>query len=316
MSEQTPAVYVGIDVAKAHVDIMVRPSGQQWRASQDASGRQETVCRLQALHPALVVLEATGGYEAPLVHALQRGGLAVAVVNPRQVRDFARASGRLAKTDRIDAQVLTLFAERMQPPAQPAPDPQREALDQLRARRRQLVESVSAEKNRLPQTTGAARQSVEAHLAWLAEELARIEAQMRQAVAENPAWERQQQLLRSVPGVGPVLAVTLLADLPELGTLDRKRIAALVGVAPLNRDSGTLRGKRTIWGGRATVRTALYMATLAAVRWNPVLRAFYERLCRAGKAKKTARIACMHKLLVVLNAIVKQGAPWQPSYAQ
>jgi len=314
MNEETRAVYVGIDIAKAHVDVMVRPSGQQWRAAQDADGMRETVCRLQELRSTLVVMEATGGYEASLVKALHRGGVAVAVVNPRQVRDFARASGRLAKTDRIDAQVLALFGERMQPPAQPAPDPQREALEQLRARRRQLVENVSAEKNRLKQTTGVTRRSVEAHIDWLEGELARIEAQLQQAIAQNSEWGRQEKLLRSVPGVGPVLAMTLLADLPELGTLDRKRIAALVGVAPLNRDSGTLRGKRTIWGGRATVRTALYMATLAATRWNPVIRAFYQRLCLAGKAKKTALIACAHKLLLVLNAIVRHGVPWQPSY--
>ena len=314
MNEETRAVYVGIDIAKAHVDVMVRPSGQRWRAAQDADGMRETVCRLQELRSTLVVMEATGGYEASLVKALHRGGVAVAVVNPRQVRDFARASGRLAKTDRIDAQVLALFGERMQPPAQPAPDPRREALEQLRARRRQLVENVSAEKNRLKQTTGVTRRSVEAHIDWLEGELARIEAQLQQAIAQNSEWGQQEKLLRSVPGVGPVLAMTLLADLPELGTLDRKRIAALVGVAPLNRDSGTLRGKRTIWGGRATVRTALYMATLAATRWNPVIRAFYQRLCLAGKAKKTALIACAHKLLLVLNAIVRHGVPWQPTY--
>lgn len=315
MTKETEAVYVGIDVAKAHLDVMIRPCGHQWRAAQDEKGIQETVRRLHELHPALVVVEATGGYEAPLVSALRRGAVAIAVVNPRKVRDFARASGQLAKTDRLDAQVLALFAERMQPPAQPAPDPQRDVLEQLRARRRQLVENLTAERNRLQQIKGVTRRSVEAHIRWLEGELARIEANLQQVVAQSPQWKRQDLLLRSVPGVGSVLAQTLLADLPELGTVDRKKIAALVGVAPLNRDSGALRGKRTIWGGRASVRSALYMATLAATRFNPVIRAYYLRLCQAGKAKKTALIACMHKLLVVLNAILKHGVPWQPSYA-
>lgn len=308
-------VYVGIDVAKDWLDIAVRPTGQVWRAAQDEAGIAETVGRLRGLKPTLVVLEATGGCELAVVAALRVAGLAVAVVNPRQVRDFARAIGRLAKTDRLDAQTLALFAERVQPPAQPAPDAEREALDQLLTRRRQLMEALTAEKNRLHRAQGPARESIQKHIDWLKGAVAEIDGQLQQALAQNPTFQQREQIVRSAPGVGPVLTYTLLAELPELGALNRKEVAALVGVAPLNRDSGTLRGKRTIWGGRGTVRAALYMAALVASRCNPVIRTLYQRLLAAGKAKKLALIACMHKLLVILNAMVRHGTRWQTHHA-
>lgn len=310
-----PAVYVGIDVAKESLDVAVRPTGQLWRADQDEAGIAGTVRRLRALNPALVVLEATGGCELAVAAALRVAGLAVAVVNPRQVRDFARATGKLAKTDRLDAQALALFAERIQPSPQPTPDPQREALDRLVTRRRQLMEMLTAEKNRLHRAQGPARQSIEDLIQWLKRAVGDIDTQLQRALEESPQWRERRDLLQSVPGVGPVLTLTLQAELPELGNLDRKKIASLVGVAPLNRDSGTLRGKRTIWGGRATVRGALYMAALVATRFNPVVRTLYQRLCATGKAKKVAITACMHKLLVILNAMVKHGTPWQAHHA-
>lgn len=306
------AVYVGIDVAKESLDVAVRPTGQVWRAAQDEVGIADTVRRLQGLKPALVVLEATGGCELAVAAALRVAGLAVAVVNPRQVRDFARSTGKLAKTDRLDAQVLALFAERIQPTAQPTPDPQREALDHLVTRRRQLMEMLTAEKNRLHRARGPVRQSVQDMIDSLKRAVAEIDAQLQQALEASPEWRQRRDLLQSVKGVGPILTLTLVAEMPELGTLDRKEIGALVGVAPLNRDSGTFRGHRTIWGGRATVRGALYMAALVATRYNPVIRTFYQRLLAAGKAKKVALTACMHKLLIILNAMVKHGTPWQP----
>lgn len=312
---EVQGIYVGIDVSKDALDVAVSPTGGAWRARQDGPGVRGMVRRVLRLRPALVVLEATGGYERAAVAALHAVGLSVAVVNPRQVRDFARASGRLAKTDRLDAQLLALFAERMQPPPQPAPDPRKAALEELTARRRQLVEGLTAERNRLDRTTGVTRRSVEAHIHWLQDELGRIEAQIQQALAQVPEYRQKEQLLQTVPAVGPVLTMTLIADLPELGTIQGKKIAALAGVAPLNRDSGTLQGKRTVWGGRPTVRAALYMATLVATRHNPVIRAFYQRLCLAGKAKKAALTACMRKFLLILNAIVSHGIPWQPGYA-
>lgn len=305
-------LYVGIDVAKDHLDVALRPEGAGWRAANDAAGVAALVARLDALTPALVVLEATGGYERPLAAALAGAGLPVAVVNPRQTRDFARATGQLAKTDRLDAQALARFAEAVRPPARPVPDAAAQALAAVLARRRQVVAMLTGEQNRLHSALPAIRDHIAAHIAWLEDDLARIDAELAATVGADPAWRERDALLRSVPGVGPVLAITLLAELPELGALSRHEVAALAGVAPLNRDSGTLRGKRAVWGGRARVRGALYMAALAATRHNPAIRAFFDRLCGAGKPKKVALVACMRKLLTILNAMLHHRTPWQP----
>ena len=308
--ESTPR-YVGIDVAKAHLDIAVRPTGEQWRVTNDDTGIAELVLQMEGLHPSLVVLEATGGYELAVVAA----GIAVAVVNPRQVRDFARATGKLAKTDSLDAQVLAHFAERVQPTPRPLPDAQLQTLSALLARRRQVVEMLVAEKNRWRTAVPVVRRRIERHLAVLKQELRELDDELGYTLRSRSSCSLHTGLSRSVPGVGPTLTFTLLAELPELGSLDRRQIAALVGVAPLNRDSGSLRGRRTIWGGRAQVRSALYMAALVASRHNPVIQAFYQRLCTAGKAKKVALTACMRKLLTILNAILKHRTPWQTNYA-
>jgi transposase len=304
------ALYVGIDVAKAQLDIAVRPSGEQWTAPNDEVGITTLVARVQALRPTLVVLEATGGREVPVAVALATAGLAVAVVNPRQVRDFARAIGQLAKTDALDAQLLAHFAEGVRPTPRPLPDAQAQELSALLTRRRQLVAMRTAERQRLDTALPAVRRHIQRHLAWLDQELADVDRHLHDAVQASPLWRAQEDLLRSVPGIGPTTALTLLVEVPELGQLDRKAIAALVGVAPLNCESGTLRGRRLVWGGRARVRAVLYMATLVATRHNPTIRAFYQRLCAAGKPKKVALTACMHKLLLILNAILRHRIPW------
>jgi transposase len=272
--------------------------------------------RLQALQPELIVLEPTGGYERLLVAALAQAGLPVAVVNARQVRDFAKATGRLAKTDALDAQVLAHFADAVHPTPRPLPDAQTQELEAVLERRRQLVGMRTAERNRLHTAPKAVRAGIKAHITWLDGELQTIDGELDGMIQMSPLWREQEDLLRSVPGIGPVVALTLLAELPELGRLDRRKLAALVGVAPLNRDSGSLRGKRTIWGGRGQVRSTLYMATLTAIRYNPVIRAFYQRLCAAGKPKKTALTACMRKLLTILHAILMRRTPWRSPVPQ
>jgi transposase len=306
---RTP-LFVGIDVAKAHLDIAVRPGGEQWRAPHDEPGIGALVGRLAALGPTLVVLEATGGREVGLVAALVAAGVPTAVVNPRQVRRFAQAVGQLAKTDALDAQLLARFADVVRPTPRPVPDAQAQQLSALLARRSQLVTMITAERQRFGTAVPAVQVRIRAHLRWLEAELADIDTQPHDAVQASPAWREREDLLRSVPGIGPTTAFTLLADLPELGSQGRKAIAALVGVAPLACDSGTLRGRRLVWGGRARIRSALYMATLVATRFNPVIRAFYLKLCAAGKPKKVALVACMHKLLLILNASLRQGSPW------
>jgi transposase len=311
----SPGTYVGIDVAKDQLDVAILPTGKNWRVPADPQGITQLQERLQELAPALIVLEATGGLELPLVGALGVAGLPVVVVNPRQVRDFARALGRLAKTDTLDAQVLAHFGEATKPQVRPLADAQTQELKALVARRRQVVEMLVAEKNRQRRTLPTVQQRIARHLKVLEQELAELDRDLGQMLRQSPLWREREDLLRSAPGIGPTLAATLLAQLPELGTLERRQIAALVGVAPLNRDSGTLRGKRTTWGGRASLRAALYMATLAATRWNPVIRAFYLRLCEAGKPKKVALTACMRKLVCILNAMVKHGEPWNPNLA-
>jgi transposase len=277
------------------------------------AGIAQLVTQLRETQPALVVLEATGGREAPVAAALATAGLAVAIVNPRQVRDFAKATGQLAKTDALDARVLAHFAEVVRPVPRPLPDADAQALSALLARRRQVLAMLVAEQQRLETTVPALRPRLEAHIAWLRQERDALDAALRQQIRHSPLWREDAALLQSVPGVGPVLATTLIAELPELGHLDRKQIAALVGVAPLNCESGTWRGRRSIWGGRGQVRAALWMSTLVAVQHNPVIRAYYERLLAARKPKKVALTACMRKLLTILNALLRHRTPWHPA---
>ena len=305
-------MFVGIDVAKDRLDVHVRPSGEAFSVARDGKGLDELVARLRALDVALIVLEATGGFETTVAGALCAAGLPLAVVNPRQIRDFARATGRLAKTDAIDAAASAHSAEAVRPDPRPVPDEQARSLGELITRRRQIVEMMTAERNRRGRLTNRRMiKSVDRLLKALQRELSDLEADLDDTIRGTPAWRETEDLLKSVPGIGDVVARTLIADLPELGTLDRKKIAALVGVAPFNRDSGTLRGRRTIWGGRANVRAALYMAALVASQHNPILRRFYQRLLEAGKPKKVALTAVMRKLLTILNAIVRDQTPWQ-----
>lgn len=310
---------VGIDVSKGTLDVQVRPTDARWTVANDDRGIRALVAQLQTTAPAQIVIEATGGYELAVVGALAAAGLPVIVVNPRAVRDFARATGQLAKTDQLDAGILARFAEQVQPEIRPLADAEQQELDALLTRRRQLIEMLTAEKNRLQQVFVArgsrVKKSLTAHIAYLTRELGRAETDLAALVRQSPIWRERDDLLQSAPGVGPVLSLTILAALPELGRLDRKAIAALVGVAPLNRDSGLFRGKRMIHGGRAPVRTALYVGALVATRHNPVIKAFYQRLLAAGKPKKVALTACMRKLLIILNAMVRQQAPWSATVA-
>lgn len=306
-------LFVGIDVSKDYLDTDIRPGGKPARTRNREAEIEQLVHRLQALKPALIVLEATGGLEMPVAAALAVVGLPVAVVNPRQIRKFAEASGQLAKTDKLDAQLLAHFAEALHPAPRALPDEQAQHMGALLARRRQLVEMLVAEKNRLHSAIARVRPRLTAHIEWLEQELDDLDHDLNQAIKASPIWREKENMLRSVPGVGPVLARTLLFELPELGCLSHKQIAKLAGVAPLNRDSGRLHGKRSVWGGRAAVRTALYMAILAASRFNPVIKAFYERLVTAGKPKKSAMTACMHKLLTILNAMLRDHTAWQPT---
>ena len=309
---ESAAIFVGIDVAQARLDIAVRPTGEQWTSPHEEAGIAALVTRLQELGPTLVVLEATGGRELALAGALAAAQVPTAIVTPRQVRDFAKAVGQLAKTDALDAQVLARFAEAIRPEPRALPDAQAQELAALLTRRRQVIAMLTAEHQRLSTTLPAVRPRVQQHVQWLREELRALAAELAERIRTSPLWREHEALLRTVPGVGPVLALTLLAHLPELGTRDRKPIAALVGLAPLPADSGTRRGRRGVWGGRAQVRATLYMSTLVAVKHNPVLRRFYERLLAAGKPKKLALVASMHKLLLILNALLRQRTPWQP----
>jgi transposase len=305
-------VFVGIDVAKDRLDIHVRPSGESFTVARDGEGLVALVDRLKQITPVLVVLEATGGFEITVAAAVGSAGLPLAVVNPRQIRDFARATGKLAKTDALDAAAIAHFAQAVHPEPRPLPDAQAQELGELVARRRQVIEMIVAERNRGRQLQSKRlKKRIERHLGALQKELTEIENDLDESIRGTPIWRENENLLKSVPGVGDATARTLLADLPELGTLGRRQIAALVGVAPFNRDSGTWRGQRTVWGGRAPVRATLYMAALAASRWNPVIAAFYRHLRDLGKPPKVALIACMRKLLVTLNAILRDKRPWQ-----
>jgi transposase len=305
-------VFVGVDVAKRRLDVHLRPSGEGFTIDHDEERVAALVERLAALAPTLVVLEATGGLEVRLAAALAAAGLPVAVVNPRQVRAFARATGRLAKTDRLDAAAIARFAEAVRPPVRPLPDAATRHLQALVARRRQLLEMLVAERDRRPAAAPVLHQRIDAHLRWFEEALAEIEGDLDWAVRDSAVWRAKEALLRSVPGVGPVSARTLLAELPELGALTRRQAAALVGVAPFSRDSGKLRGRRTVCGGRATLRACLYMAAVAAARGsNPVIAGFYRRLRLAGKPAKLALTACMRKLVVTLNAMLRTDTAWK-----
>jgi transposase len=306
--------FVGIDVSKAHLDVHVRPTGDSFRVSHDDAGFATLLERVRPLTPTVVVLEATGGYEMPLAATLAGAGLPVAIVNPRQIRHFARATGQLAKTDLLDARVIARFAEAVRPTARLIPDEQAQALGELVARRRQLVEMLGAELNRRRLLRDRRLQRhLDAHIAWLEEALRRLDHDLTTLIRSTPLWREADDLLRSVPGVGPVTACTLIADLPELGRLDRRRIAALVGLAPVARDSGTFRGRRMIFGGRGPIRRVLYMATLTAIKHNPAIRAFHHRLVAAGRPGKVALTAAMRKLLTILNAMLRDHRPWQPA---
>jgi transposase len=305
-------IYVGVDVAKDRLDIHVRPSGDAFVVARDHEGLNDLVERLRGLSPALVVLEATGGFEVTVAAALSSAGLPLAVVNPRQIRDFARSTGRLAKTDALDAAAIAHFAEAIQPEPRPLPDDRSRELGELVARRRQVIDMMVAENHRARELRNPRlRKRIVRHICALQKELAEIEKDLDDSIRGTPIWREKDDLLRSVPGIGNATARTLLADLPELGSLDRKQIAALAGLAPFNRDSGKLRGRRMIRGGRAPVRCALYMATVVASRCNPTIATFYKRLRAAGKPGKVAIIACMRKLLTILNAIIRDRTPWQ-----
>lgn len=307
-------MFVGIDVAKAELVVAVHPSQIRWTVANDERGIRSLIERLRELKPTLIVLEATGGYEVLCVAALAAAELPVVVANPRQVRDFARATGQLAKTDRLDADILALFAEKVRPAVRPIPNAEAQELDAMLTRRRQLIEMLGAERNRLGQVFGKGKRpvkkSLKTHIAFLERELRMADHDLNDSVRRSPAWRAQDDLMQSVPGVGPVLSHTLLADLPELGRLSRREIAKLVGIAPLSRDSGTLRGRRFVQGGRAPVRGVLYMGALVAARCNPVIRAFYLRLVATGKPKKLALVACMRKLLTILNVMVRTKTRW------
>jgi len=305
-------ICVGIDVSKDRLDVHLRPSGEAFAVTRDGKGLENLVERLAALDVSLIVLEATGGFETTVAAALAGAGLPLAIVNPRQIRNFAKALGKLAKTDAIDAEVIALFAEKIGPQARPVATPQAQALGELVARRRQVVEMIGMEANRRRRAADKRlAKKIDRHVAFLEKELRDIDADINAGVRASPAWRETEDLLSSVPGIGPVTARTLIAELPELGSLDRRKLAALVGVAPLNRDSGAWRGKRMIGGGRTSVRNVLYMAALVATRCNPILKATYQRLVQRGKPKKVAIIACLRQLLTILNAIVRTKKEWQ-----
>jgi transposase len=312
----SPSVFVGIDVAQAELVIALRPTEESWTVGNDEPGIAALIRRLRPLAVTLIVLEATGGYERAVVAALATAGVPIVVANPRHVRDFARGTGQLAKTDQVDAQILALFAERVHPTPRPLPDAATRALEALLARRRQLLDMLTAERNRLAHAGPPIAQDLRRHIRWLERRVGKLDNDLDQQIQRSPVWRTQDDLLQSTPGVGPVLSRTLLAALPELGRLTHKQIAALVGVAPLARDSGTRRGHRRVWGGRAAVRAVLYMGALAAAHHNPVIRAFYQRLVTAGKPKKVALTACMHKLLTILNAMVRSNTVWRANVAQ
>lgn len=311
----TESLIVGIDVSKAILDVATLPQERAWQLERTDAGITSLIEQLQRQAVALIVLEATGGLEAPLVAALAGAKLPVIVVNPRQAREFARATGTLAKTDAIDARLLARLGQALKPELRPLKDEQTRALEALLTRRRQLTDMLTMEKNRLSLASGRVHRDISAHIAWLQKRLNDVDGELKRAIEASDVFRLKDSLLRSAPGAGPVLSVTLLAAVPELGRLNRREIAALVGVAPLNCDSGKHKGTRHIWGGRAAVRAVLYMATLSAIRCNPTIRAFHARLRGAGKPPKVAITACMRKFLTILNAMLRSHTPWQTQNA-
>lgn len=308
-------LFVGIDVSKARLDMGMYPAGEKRSDANDAEGIEALVAFLLGKNPALVVLEATGGLETAFAVAACAAGLPVAVVNPRQVRDFAKATGMLAKTDSMDAAVIARFAEAIKPQARPLRDEAATELAGMVARRRQLVLMRTQEKNRLAAASVKQKDDIKAHIKWLDERIGNLDTGLTAALRQSEAWRVKEDLLESVPGVGLITSATLLSLLPELGTLNRGEVAALGGVAPFNRDSGLYRGKRMIWGGRADVRSVLYMATLAAIRFNETIKAFHTQLIERGKPAKVAIVACMRKLLTILNSMIKNKQSWNQHVA-
>jgi transposase len=304
-------VFIGMDVSKATLDVAVRPTGEEMSFANTEDGVAAMTDFIQSFSPRLIVLEATGGWEAVAVSALAAKGLPVVVVNPRHVRNFAKATGLLAKTDKIDARTIARFAEAVKPEVRPLKDEEARRLDAFLTRRRQLLQMSTAEKNRLVLVPRWTKKDIQAHIEWLEKELDKVNRELQKLIQKSPLWRERNEILQSVKGVGPAMSITLISDLPELGALSRKKIAALVGIAPLNRDSGKYRGRRIIWGGRSQIRVVLYMAARAAIRFNPVIRDFAERLKKAGKPYKVFVTACMRKLLTILNTMVKNGTRWQ-----
>jgi transposase len=310
----TSAYFIGIDVSKDRLDVSVRPSNEKMSFTNGDDDIDLLIQRLQSLQPELIVMEATGSYHQLVLGRLLAVGLAAIAINPRQARDFARAIGRIAKSDSIDADVLAEFGEKIRPQVRAIADQATQELDAICTRRRQLVSMVIAEKNRYPAAPASIRPQIKKHILWLEKQIDELENDLDKLIRSTPAWREKDDLLRSCKGIGPTTSHTMLASLPELGTLSRRRIAALVGVAPFNRDTGKYRGQRHIYGGRTDVRSVLFMATLAAIRFNPVIRAFHKKLIAAGKAKKVAITACMRKLLTILNAMVRNNTRWNTEF--
>jgi transposase len=311
MAKKKPKSFIGIDVSKKELEVAAHESDYQFRCLNKASAFGELIAELISLRPALIVLEATGGLEMRVVSALHAAGLPVVVVNPRQVRDFAKALGQLAKTDRLDARVLAHFAAAIKPALRPIKSKEEQELDALTGRRSQLIEMLIDEKNRRASATDTVSDKIKEHIDWLEECIAELDEQLKALLQSSPHWQAKDEILQSVPGIGPVVSFSMIADLPELGTLNRQKISKLVGVAPLNCDSGQHRGTRHIYGGRAQLRRALYMATLTALRWNPVIKEFYDRLCANQKPFKVAITACMRKLISIINVMVRDSTTWK-----
>jgi transposase len=311
MINETKKSYVGIDVSKSTLDVYILPYKKHMQFKNDAKGIEKLIVKMKSFSPYLVLMEATGGYEKCVAQSLSNKGFSVSVTNPRQIRDFAKALGKLAKTDKIDAETITLFAEKMRPKANVMCNENQDQLSERNARRRQLIDMITMEKNRLDKASKEVKPSIQRIIKILEKELERINETLEALIQNDEEHARRNTLLKSIKGVGPTVAAGMIADLPELGQLNGKQISALAGLAPFNRDSGTLRGKRTIWGGRASVRCILFMATLTAIRYNPQIKSFYQRLCHAGKQKKVAIVACMHKLLIIMNAMIKHDEQWR-----
>ena len=307
--------YIGIDVSKSFLDVYILPLKKSLRFSNDIRGIRKLTKELSLLSSVFVVMEATGGYERAVAQSLSKKGVSVAIVNPRQIRDFAKALGRLAKTDELDAEVIAMFGERLQPTARVMCNEEQQALADYNSRRRQLIEMLTMEKNRMDKASKGIKKSLKVIIKTLEQELKEINKILEESIQAEPESAEKSDLLRTIKGVGSVVATSLIAELPELGQLSAKQISALVGLAPFNRDSGVLRGRRSIWGGRAAIRRTLYMAALVASKHNTQIKRFYERLCEAGKKKKVALVACMHKLLIIMNAMIKHGQPWEPNRA-